>query len=404
MQNPEIGSESMVEPEEDIDLSKFEPSSFLEDQSRSNAAASGDVGVNLQCEAVLPSGQVAICVGCTTNCAQLRTDGYCYMVSNSTLNGNGDDSNSTETVDMGSKSWQNTPRDPTVSGAASIGAGVQQASGGNLAGNINDYASMSGYTPSKTFSSLADIRPPVSLLEAARSSSNAVRNAAQQPGIITRYPKNSVPLDVRGPQNKTNSMIQQQMNMVLTTSPYNTDKNNFCIINPHSDDISSCFPGDSLVESDRGPVALSSIQEGDLVLGASGFEPIVRWIHDSALRMDYLNLQVEDQSIRLSAQHMVFLADGRSKQARHVDIGDLLVTVKGPASVVKISYGTTQSFRAPLTRSGTVFVDGVLASNYATAAPGVSHSVAHFGFLPLRYLPVLSAEGTNLQQVIRISS
>jgi len=65
-------------------------------------------------------------------------------------------------------------------------------------------------------------------------------------------------------------------------------------------------------------------------------------------------------------------------------------TARGSERVVKVisvqSSTADSGMYAPLTASGTIIVDGIVASNYAThsQAAWIPHSVIHAAFLPVR--------------------
>merc|ERR1719161_2822673 len=96
----------------------------------------------------------------------------------------------------------------------------------------------------------------------------------------------------------------------------------------------------------------------------------------------------------MTKNHIVFVAgpQGRiDKPAGAVHVGEKVFAVIDDAivesTVVQIhSRSSSRGMFAPLTQTGTVVVDGVVASNYAL--PDLSlklpHSVAHFVLFPVR--------------------
>jgi hypothetical protein len=99
------------------------------------------------------------------------------------------------------------------------------------------------------------------------------------------------------------------------------------------------------------------------------------------------------KTLRLSATHLVHARRAehstvRPVQAREVQVGDALLVADGIADnavreeqVVRIQKATTTGWYAPATHTGTLLVDGVLASCYAEV---LSHSAAHAALAPLR--------------------
>lgn len=170
-----------------------------------------------------------------------------------------------------------------------------------------------------------------------------------------------------------------------------------------------CFPGDAAVQvSSRGRVPLEDLREGDEVLverraGELVYEPVLGFLHavsgKPSANNAYLTVTHSLGELRLSATHMVFVADagmsGRSdKLAAELEVGDNVFAVAlgssdtiAPSKVLAIRHDAgSHGMYAPLTPSGSVVVDGVVASNYAappTDAP-LSHGAAHEVFFPVR--------------------
>lgn len=169
---------------------------------------------------------------------------------------------------------------------------------------------------------------------------------------------------------------------------------------------SQCFPGEATVQLDnRGRVPLAEVKPGDKVLVSNqnklSFEPILSFLHIVRnQQMPHLIVKHVHGEFRVSATHIVFVsmdAEGlsvKSKLAGSLIAGDRILantarssTRLTPSLVLAIEHGTTQTgMYAPLTDSGTIVVDSVLASNYASSSQRkhLSHSLAHKFLFPVR--------------------
>ena len=72
--------------------------------------------------------------------------------------------------------------------------------------------------------------------------------------------------------------------------------------------------------------------------------------------------------------------------AASVGVGHYLLSATGPTRVRSVLYQELVGVFAPLTSSGTLLVDGLLASCYADVG---SHRMAHVAALPVRTFPRL---------------
>lgn len=151
------------------------------------------------------------------------------------------------------------------------------------------------------------------------------------------------------------------------------------------EDKSSCFSGDSMVvRKDGGQVPLRDIKIGDYLLGSSGFEPVVGFLHNSSTPTSMLKIVHSAGAIEVSPSHFVFLADGSSVKSSSVEPGMTLASAQGePRVVSEVQSVPVDSFHAPLTRSGTIEVGGVVFSNYVN-----THWISHAALAPARILGV----------------
>lgn len=141
----------------------------------------------------------------------------------------------------------------------------------------------------------------------------------------------------------------------------------------------SCFPGDAeVMVKGRGRVRMEDLSIGDMVkVGDGSFEPIYSFCKkDRNSWVEYLQVHIADSEkpLALTPNHMLFINKQFGTQAmegRHVRVGDSLVLENGALSeVVGIDYERKKGFYAPLTFSGTIVVNQVQASVFATTATG----------------------------------
>jgi hypothetical protein len=150
-----------------------------------------------------------------------------------------------------------------------------------------------------------------------------------------------------------------------------------------------CFSGEMAVElvDQEGSVPIDSIKIGDYVRvsndennGRKKYSQVYSLMHyDKTLPADYLQLYTEksiNKPLEISSQHMVFILKEDNKrvavQAHSVKVGDRLVlapldwTEEAGAQVTRIDQVWRRGAYAPLTMSGDVVVNGVVASSYVS--------------------------------------
>jgi len=125
----------------------------------------------------------------------------------------------------------------------------------------------------------------------------------------------------------------------------------------------SCFSPNSGVETPNGVIPMSDLRAGDSVrVGPNSFSEVVGFIHrDLTEASDFI---VFNNIFEVSAYHLIETNIGY-KHAANVELGMFLNTVDGEVEVESIGTVTRTGYISPLTKSGTIAVDGFLASNYA---------------------------------------
>lgn len=155
-------------------------------------------------------------------------------------------------------------------------------------------------------------------------------------------------------------------------------------------------------------MSMLRVRVGDFVRGAVGYEPILGFLHVMPEKEAmYLVITHMSGKFRASPNHLVFIAveddaGYHAVQVSEVQVGDMLLANHGevpknprlagafkPTLVLAVTRATSaQGMYAPLTSSGTIVVDGVLASIYADpnwlGGNLFSHKVMHGFFYPYR--------------------
>jgi len=170
-----------------------------------------------------------------------------------------------------------------------------------------------------------------------------------------------------------------------------------------------CFPGEAeiIVRSDdqRQGVAMpvSQLKVGQQVLAEAAdrtlsFETVLGFLHFAPEVRGSFHVAVhESGQLRATAQHLIFVVNAQGQRLdvpmKNVRVGDRLL-VAGALSRVLAVYKAESPLDAPggmfapLTATGTVIVDGAVASTYAGAEAyrRAPHSAYHALFFPVRAL------------------
>merc|ERR1711939_1158761 len=149
----------------------------------------------------------------------------------------------------------------------------------------------------------------------------------------------------------------------------------------------TCFPSTATVITDgRGIVSMDSLAIGDLILtydfsrGMTKYERVLFFLHQDPKvnSRDWLSVTHTHGTLTLSSRHLVFKQTHseidswttRSVMAKSLKPGDIIsLVIEGLPTSTKVhsvvAAGVHTGIYAPVTESGTLFVDGVLASSYA---------------------------------------
>ncbi|MEQ2247276.1 hypothetical protein ILYODFUR_007713 [Ilyodon furcidens] len=170
-----------------------------------------------------------------------------------------------------------------------------------------------------------------------------------------------------------------------------------------------CFPSNASVTLESGAQkSICDLQPGERVLASLGshgdlvFSEVLTFLDQdpTTLRL-FVTLQTEaGVQISLTAAHLIFASQKNCSEGTAPAPGVLrtmyasdarpgqcvLVSDGGPGHLSRISrvgMKVTRGAFAPLTRQGTIVVDGVMASCYAVVD---QHGLAHWAFAPLRLM------------------
>ncbi|XP_041379577.1 indian hedgehog protein-like [Gigantopelta aegis] len=165
-----------------------------------------------------------------------------------------------------------------------------------------------------------------------------------------------------------------------------------------------CFPGDAQLELDNGRlIKMEDLRPGHMVLTVQDGQRTFSEVRTFFKRQPknngtYRTLTTEQgNQVTMTDNHIIFVSSNNkstSMEARFaisVKPGDYLFTTKGcqhglcPEQVVQVSIGVNLGVYVPLTDSGTLVVDGMLASCYSFT----NHDVEHFFTAPFRWFPWL---------------
>jgi len=178
---------------------------------------------------------------------------------------------------------------------------------------------------------------------------------------------------------------------------------NVCVAGP-----GQCFPGEASVAlADGSKKRLDDLKVGEQVLvedsaGSQRYEPVLDFLHQVPGRHESLTVEHARGTFRVSANHLVFAQDGMGRRfdkiAVQLKVGDLIYLPSNVAETEQVarvlsvhSSEANSGMHAPLTASGTIVVDGIVASNYAThsQATWIPHGAIHAAFLPVRMYHLL---------------
>ncbi|KAL1492182.1 hypothetical protein ABEB36_012667 [Hypothenemus hampei] len=156
-----------------------------------------------------------------------------------------------------------------------------------------------------------------------------------------------------------------------------------------------CFTGDATVLTSSGiHKRLSELHVGEKILahdpttGKQVFSEVILFLdYNPEQKREFLSLKLKSgRTLTLTPNHLVMLKDGRTVYAGSLSVSDkLLVSADentlSEDSIEEVKAVIRKGVFAPLTAVGTVVINGVVASCYATID---NQRVANLAFFPLR--------------------
>ena len=151
--------------------------------------------------------------------------------------------------------------------------------------------------------------------------------------------------------------------------------------NQKPEEGNNCFPGSSLVSIYEGDtmreMSLKNLQVGQLVMtnenGKNKPSRVVTFLHTEPQKESlFLKIKFDNGGcLNVSKNHLLMVKSGKclmSKTASEVRVGDNNISLKigERSTVISVEQIPETGVFCPLTESGTLFVDGVLVSCYAT--------------------------------------
>ena len=186
-----------------------------------------------------------------------------------------------------------------------------------------------------------------------------------------------------------------------------------------------CFPAcATALKRGKGHVSMDEIKVGDEVLcispdGSLGFEPVVAFAHllraSRGFAFDFVEVSIDDTlaSLFIHPDHMLLLKKANSCTADYVaastvEPGDLVSCVWFDGTVIerrveRVGNVSQKGLYCPITRSGTIVVNGVVCSCYAppTKSLGFSvpHRTAHAAMAPVRLQYAVTGQGFDKEGI-----
>lgn len=163
-----------------------------------------------------------------------------------------------------------------------------------------------------------------------------------------------------------------------------------------SDGGPSCFSSRATVQvKGQGVTPMDELKIGDSVLVGDGtYGKVYSFSHKDSLRKaTYIQISTNtmDKPLEISATHMLY-ANRKLVPAAQVKVGDFVASEQGlPVEVKSIRNVKRRGAYAPLTASGDILVNGIVASNYieqeafkSFVSPTTQHWMQHAAFGPYR--------------------
>jgi len=163
----------------------------------------------------------------------------------------------------------------------------------------------------------------------------------------------------------------------------------YTLVEEEEDKQQLCFSGDMVVETPNGLKEMRELELGDWVLvdddQTSNYQPVLMWIHRIEDQWaEFYRIETSNgQFIEATGHHALFQSDcltstTKFTYAKDIRPGNCLVVQNADmetnhAIVVNATVIRKKGIYAPLTASGTIVVNGILASCYSDLLLGGIH-------------------------------
>jgi len=162
---------------------------------------------------------------------------------------------------------------------------------------------------------------------------------------------------------------------------------------------SSCFSQNATaVVLGKGRVQMGNLAIGDSVLVAPGIYDYVYSIdhYSTDALVNYVVIHTancKERALEVTARHMLYVSGKEDPvPAGSVTTNDYVMTLDGPARVLNISLVTRKGLVNPLTSTGRIVVDGILASTYSSFSESDSYiKILSYRLFSVHYLIHLAA-------------
>jgi hypothetical protein len=141
-----------------------------------------------------------------------------------------------------------------------------------------------------------------------------------------------------------------------------------------------CHPASTLlIDANGNPVAIDTVNVGDVITTPHGLEPVVAFLHSDPLSsLIYISITDDANNTLLISDLHYLETDGILQQASNVKVGHSWQTVTGTQHVVAVSQVYEHGVYHLLTPSLTYYADGIAASCLLNFAPHANHSTELF--------------------------
>ena len=135
----------------------------------------------------------------------------------------------------------------------------------------------------------------------------------------------------------------------------------------------------TVVTHDNAVKMIKNLVLGEKVLTENGFQDYIGNIHIGDVYPTKIIFTEDGNNIELTYDHFIKTENG-FVHAHEIIVGDVIMTRYGKSKAIKTT-NSTSYVMSPFTRSGTIIVNNVVLSCYATDR---SHYLANIAFIPVR--------------------